>query len=66
MKEVKEFSFSKKCEKGKFRYRGRFLLLLNDEDFENEFFLFQKKGKIGKDFGKDFARFICLEKIADI
>ena len=46
---MKEFSFSKKCEKGKFRYRGRFLLLLNDEDFENEFFLFQKKGKIGKD-----------------
>lgn len=62
------------CEKGKFCYHGRFLLLLllllNDEGFKNEVklknFLFQKKGKIGKDFGKDFARFICLEKIADI
>lgn len=54
---MKEFSFSKKCEKGKFYYRGWFLLLLlllNDEDFKNEVrlknFLFQKKGKIGKDW----------------
>lgn len=30
------------------------------------FFFKKKRGKIGKDFGKDFARFICLEKIADI
>lgn len=58
MKEVKEFSFSKKCEKGKFYYRRWFLLLLllllNDEGFKNEVklknFLFQKKGKIGKDW----------------